>query len=131
MEFGSVDMVIYGEIQKQTASLPAISKHRSGFLSDLNLKVGSVPSAPRKLPVKSKEKISLLVAVDERKLNLGISSVVPGRVLGGEASVGVGGGSKRELGALGTGNVKLKPLLIFLSEASAAEVDVTPDFKNS
>jgi hypothetical protein len=91
------------------------------------LKVGTDPSAPRELLVESKEKTSLFVV--EPKLNLGISSIVTGRVLGGEASVGVGGGSKRELGGLGTGKVKVKPLLVLLSETSAAEMDVKSDSK--
>ena len=115
--------------QKQTASLPAMSKHSSRFLSDPNLKVGTDPSAPREALVEPKEKTSLFVVLDEPKLNLGISSVVTGRVLGGEARVGVGGGSKRELGALGTGNVKVKPLVVLLSESSAVEVDVKSDTK--
>jgi len=115
--------------QKQTASLPAMSKHSSRFLSDPNLKVGTDPSAPREALVEPKEKTSLFVVLDEPKLNLGISSVVTGRVLGGEARVGVGGGSKRELGALGTGNVKVKPLVVLLSEPSAVEVDVKSDTK--
>ena len=117
------------KIQKQTASLPAMSKHSSRFLSDPNLKVGTDPSAPREALVEPKEKTSLFVVLDEPKLNLGISSVVTGRVLGGEARVGVGGGSKRELGALGTGNVKVKPLVVLLSEPSAVEVDVKSDTK--
>lgn len=80
--------------------------------------------------MESKEKTSLLAVLDEPKVNLGISSVVIGRVLGGEASVGVGGGSSRELGALGTGNVKLKPLLVFLlSKTLATEVVVMFDFR--
>ena len=115
--------------QKQTASLSAMSKHSSRFLSDPNLKVGTDPSAPREALVEPKEKTSLFVVLDEPKLNLGISSVVTGRVLGGEARVGVGGGSKRELGALGTGNVKVKPLVVLLSESSAVEVDVKSDTK--
>ena len=115
--------------QKQTASLSAMSKHSSRFLSDPNLKVGTDPSAPREALVEPKEKTSLFVVLDEPKLNLGISSVVTGRVLGGEARVGVGGGSKRELGALGTGNVKVKPLVVLLSEPSAVEVDVKSDTK--
>ena len=73
--------------------------------------------------------MSLFVIPDEPKLNLGISSVVNNRVIGGEARVGVGGGSKRELGALGTGNVKVKPLVVLLSEPSAVEVDVKSDTK--
>ena len=117
------------KIQKQTASLSAMSKHSSRFLSDPNLKVGTDPSAPREALVEPKEKTSLFVVLDEPKLNLGISSVVTGRVLGGEARVGVGGGSKRELGALGTGNVKVKPLVVLLSESSAVEVDVKSDTK--
>ena len=115
--------------QKQTASLSAMSKHSSRFLSDPNLKVGTDPSGPREALVEPKEKTSLFVVLDEPKLNLGISSVVTGRVLGGEARVGVGGGSKRELGALGTGNVKVKPLVVLLSEPSAVEVDVKSDTK--
>jgi len=71
----------------------------------------------------------LFVILDEPKLNLGISSVVNNRVIGGEARVGVGGGSKRELGAFGIGKVKVKPLLVFLSDTSAAEVDVKSDLK--
>jgi len=106
-----------------------MSKHSSRFLSDPNLKVGTDPSAPREALVEPKEKTSLFVVLDEPKLNLGISSVVTGRVLGGEARVGVGGGSKRELGALGTGNVKVKPLVVLLSEPSAVEVDVKSDTK--
>ena len=79
--------------------------------------------------MESKEKMSLFVIPDEPKLNLGISSVVNNRVIGGEARVGVGGGSKRELGALGIGKVKVKPLLVFLSDTSSAEVDVKSDLK--
>ena len=60
---------------------------------------------------------------------MGISSVVNDRVIGGEARVGVGGGSKRELGAFGIGKVKVKPFLVFLSDTSAAEVDVKSDLK--
>jgi len=94
------------------------------------LKVGSVAPAPRELLVKLKEKTSLLAVLDEPKVNLGIFSLVIGRVLGGEAMVGVGGGSSRELGALGIGNVKLKPLLVFLlSKTSATEVGVKFDFR--
>jgi hypothetical protein len=52
-----------------------------------------------------------------------------GRVLAGEAKVGLGGGSKGELGPLATGNVNMKPLLVFLSKALAASVDVKSDFR--
>ena len=128
IEFRSTGMAST-KIQKQTASLPAMSKHSSRFLSDPNLKVGTDPSAPREALVEPKEKTSLFVVLDEPKLNLGISSVVTGRVLGGEARVGVGGGSKRELGAFGIGKVKVKPFLVFLSDTSAAEVDVKSDLK--
>lgn len=76
-----------------------------------------------------KEKTSLLAVLGEPKVNLGISSLVIGRFLGGEAMVGVGGGSSRELGALGIGNVKLKPLLVFLLKTSASEVGVKFDFR--
>jgi hypothetical protein len=94
------------------------------------LKVGSVAPAPRELLVELKEKTSLLAVLGEPKVNVGISSLVIGRVLGGEAMVGVGGGSSRELGALGIGKVKLKPLLVFLlSKTSATEVGVKFDFR--
>jgi hypothetical protein len=89
------------------------------------LKVGAVPSAPTDPLAESKLKTSSL---DELKVNLGTSSVSIGRLLAGEAKVGVGGGSRRELGALATGNVNMKPLLVFLSKASAASVDVKSDF---
>jgi len=102
----------------------------SRLLSDPNLKVGSVPPAPRELLVELKEKTSLLAVLGEPKVNLGISSLVIGRVGGGEAIVGVGGGSSRELGALGIGNVKLKPLLVFLLfKTSATEVGAKFDFR--